>query len=50
VRFLKEIYTNGGNSDWGSLTHLRSLDKRFQLNIETEFQIQKPLVGLNQKL
>ncbi|CAD8176939.1 unnamed protein product [Paramecium pentaurelia] len=50
VRFLKEIYSTHGNSDWCSLTHLRKLDKKFQLNIETEFQVQKPLTGLNQKL
>lgn len=36
VRFLKEIYSTHGNSDWCSLTHLRKLDKNFKLNIETE--------------
>lgn len=29
VRFLKEIYSTHGNSDWCSLTNLRKLDKKF---------------------
>ncbi|CAD8057569.1 unnamed protein product [Paramecium sonneborni] len=50
LNFLKDVYTINHNSVWANLTNVSRLEKKFNLNIQTEFVEQKPLQLLNQKL